>query len=198
MKKNNIMKERTKTTEKKTNVARHFSEDITFSNKINWEIIPNKTENLTILNLFLELKKHVLPSVDWIKFSNQNEREIAIEAAYTLLRFEQWNQVVVFQKDKKRVKKDIIEVKQLEKNINSSYFVFKNAIDDLQSFVTNLKIYYDINIVLIFDVGILLGEDYTQEKIVLFHKNLKDLCNYLKIKIIVFIDLETIESNVIN
>ena len=192
------MKERTKTTEKKTKVARHFSEDITFSNKINWEIIPNKTENLTILNLFLELKKHVLPSVDWIKFSNQNEREIAIEAAYTLLRFEQWNQVVVFQKDKKRVKKDIIEVKQLEKNINSSYFVFKNAIDDLQSFVTNLKIYYDINIVLIFDVGILLGEDYTQEKIVLFHKNLKDLCYFLKIKIIVFINLKTIESNVIN
>lgn len=198
MKKNIIMKERTKTTEKKTKVARHFSEDITFSNKINWEIIPNKTENLTILNLFLELKKHVLPSVDWIKFSNQNEREIAIEAAYTLLRFEQWNQVVVFQRDKKRVKKDIIEVKQLEKNINNSYFVFKNAINDLQSFVTNLKIYYDINIVLIFDVGILLGDDYTQEKIVLFHKNLKDLCYYLKIKIIVFIDLETIESNVIN
>ena len=192
------MKERTKTTEKKTKVARHFSEDITFSNKINWEIIPNKTENLTIINLFLELKKQVLPSVDWIKFSNQNEKETAIESAYTLLRFEQWNQVVVFQKDKKRVKKDKIEVKQLEKNINSSYFVFKNAIDDLQSFVTNLKIYYDINIVLIFDVGILLGEDYTQEKIVLFHKNLKDLCNYLKIKIIVFIDLETIESNVIN
>lgn len=198
MKKNIIMKERTKTTEKKTKVARHFSEDITFSNKINWEIIPNKTENLTILNLFLELKKHALPSVDWIKFSNQNEKEIAIEAAYTLLRFEQWNQVVVFQRDKKRVKKDIIEVKQLEKNINSSYFVFKNAIDDLQSFVTNLKIYYDINIVLIFDVGILLGEDYTKEKIVLFHKNLKDLCYFLKIKIIVFIDLETIESNVIN
>ncbi len=192
------MKDITHSTEKKTKVARHFSEDITFSNKINWEIIPNKTENLTILNLFLELKKHVLPSVDWIKFSNQNERETAIEAAYTLLKLEQWNQVVVFQKDKKRVKKDIIEVKQLEKNINSSYFVFKKAIDDLQSFVTNLKIYYDINIVLIFDVGILLGDDYTQEKIVLFHKNLKDLCYYLKIKIIVFIDLETIESTVIN
>ena len=192
------MKNRTNSVEKKLKIPHHFSEDLTFSNKINWETIPNKTENLTIINLFLELKKQVLPSVDWIKFSNQNEKETAIESAYTLLRFEQWNQVVVFQKDKKRVKKDKIEVKQLEKNINSSYFVFKNAIDDLQSFVTNLKIYYDINIVLIFDVGILLGEDYTQEKIVLFHKNLKDLCNYLKIKIIVFIDLETIESNVIN
>lgn len=192
------MKNITNSTVKKPKVTRHFSEDITFSNKINWEAIPNKTENLTIINLFSELKKHVHPSVDWIKFSNKNDREKAIEAAYTLLKFEHWSQVVVFQKDKERVNSNLDEFNQLEKNKNSSYFVFKNSSDDLQSFVTNLKIYYDINIVLIFDVSIFLKDNCTQEEITFFHNNLIEISNYLSIKIIVFVDHETHESRVIN